>query len=267
MRFKLMQLPVPLTRNRVDIKIKISEGKTAKIRRIDIIGNKKYSQSTLRDELVLTTPSIWNLWGLLTSNDQYSTQRMQSSIEQLRSFYMNRGYIDFNVESHQVSLNPNKDNTYVTMNISAGKIYKVSKIDVEGKLILPRERCPKYDFSRPRFAVFSRKELLDSSNRIKEALGKKGYAFAQVNPVPTIDRKDRTVAVTFYVQPGKKVYVSQINFKGNAVTNDNVYRREMLYSEGGVYNSYMIEQSKVKAAAFALCGKSYREENTGSRHG
>ena len=236
---------IPLTRNRVDIKIKISEGKTAKIRRIDIVGNKKYSQSTLRDELVLTTPSMWNLWGLLTSDDQYSTQRMQSSIEQLRSFYMNRGYIDFNVESHQVSLNPNKDNTYVTMNISPGKVYKVSKIDVEGKLILPRKEVRSMISLDPG-AVFSRKELLDSSNRIKEALGKKGYAFAQVNPVPTIERKDRTVAVTFYVQPGKKVYVSQINFKGNAVTNDSVYRREMLYSEGGVYNSYMIEQSKLK---------------------
>ena len=236
---------IPLTRNRVDIKIKISEGKTAKIRRIDIIGNKKYTQSTLRDELVLTTPSIWNLWGLLTSDDQYSTQRMQSSIEQLRSYYMDRGYIDFNVESHQVSLNPNKDNTYVTMNISPGKVYKVSKIDVEGKLILPREKV-RGMISLDPGAVFSRKELLDSSNRIKEALGKKGYAFAQVNPVPTIDRKDRTVAVTFYIQPGKKVYVSQINFKGNAVTNDNVYRREMLYSEGGIYNSYMIEQSKLK---------------------
>ncbi len=242
---KIDATSIPLSRNRVDVKIVISEGKTAKIRRIDIVGNKKYSQSALQDEIVLKTPSIWNAWGLLTSDDQYSVQRMQASTEKLRSFYMDRGHVDFNIPSHQVSLNPHKDNTFVTINIAPGAVYKISKVSVDGKLILPRDVIRKMISLNPG-SIFSRKDLLDSSNKIKSALSKKGYAFAQVNPVPTVDQKDKTVAITFYVQPGRKVYINQINFNGNIVTNDNVYRREMLYQEGGLYNSYMIDQSRLR---------------------
>ena len=238
-------LTTSLSRNRVDVKINISEGKTAKIQKINLIGNKKFSEGKLIKQLTITTPSLWNLWGLITSDDEYSPQRMEASTEKLRSFYMDRGYIDFSVDSSQVSLTPSKEDTYVAFNISEGSVYKVTNVEVKGKFIVQKEKIISL-LEIHKGDIFSRKKLLGTVNSIKSILGKKGYAFAQINPVPKINRKNKTVAITFYIDPGKKVYVNQINFKGNTVTNDNVYRREMLYTEGGAYNSYMIDQSKLR---------------------
>jgi outer membrane protein insertion porin family len=234
-----------LARNRVAIRLNISEGKTAKIDRINFIKNKNFSQGVLKDEIILTIPSMWNLWGLITSDDQYSIQRMQASLEKLRSYYMNRGYLNFRVDSSQVALNPDKDKTFITMNLSEGKIFHVKAVALEGKFILPEAVLREMIDIQPG-DVFSRQKILDSADKIKYELGNKGYAFANVNPVPDVDQKDLLVGLTFYVTPGKKVYVRQVNFLGNNVTNDVVYRQNMLYSEGGLYNQYMIEQSKIR---------------------
>ncbi len=234
-----------LARNRVAIKIIISEGLTAKIERIDFIKNNNFEQSKLRDNIVLTTPSMWNLWGLLSNDDQYSIQRMQASMEMLRSFYMNQGYLNFRVDSTQVALNPHKDKTFISLNLSEGKIFHVKSIDLEGEFILPEAKIREMiDINAG--DVFSRQKILDSADKIKYELGNKGYAFASVNPVPTVDQEQRLVGLTFYIEPGKKVYVREVNFMGNNVTNDVVYRQNMLYSEGGLYNQYMIEQSKIR---------------------
>ena len=234
-----------LARNRVAIKLIISEGKTSKIERINFIKNNKFPQSELRDNIILTTPSIWNLWGLITSDDQYSIQRMQASLEKLRSFYMNQGYLNFRVDSSQVALNPKKDKTFITMNLSEGKIFHVKDIALEGKFILPESKIREM-IDIQSGDVFSRQKILDSADKIKYELGNKGYAFANVNPVPTVDQEKRLVSLVFYIEPGKKVYVREVNFLGNNVTNDVVYRQNMLYSEGGLYNQYMIEQSKIR---------------------
>ncbi|MCF6764995.1 outer membrane protein assembly factor BamA [Thiotrichales bacterium 19S3-7] len=233
------------TRNRVAVNIHIAEGVTAKIRRIDIVGNTKYSQSTLLDNIPLTTPSIWNFWGWFTSSDEYSKERLNATEEALRSYYMDRGYLNFQVDSSQASLTPNKENTYVTFNISEGKIYHVDKVVVEGKTELPRDEIKKLLQVKPN-EVFSRQKVMDTAKAITEALGDKGYAFAQVNPVPTVQEDTRKVTITFYVNPGKKVYVNKINFLGNNVTNDVVFRREMLFSEDSLYSQTNLDNSKIR---------------------
>lgn len=236
---------IPQSRNRVAIKLNIAEGKTAKIRRIDVVGNHKFSESTLLDNIPLTTPSIWNLWGLFTSNDEYSQERMNAATEALRSYYMNRGYLNFQVDSTQASLTPNKENTYVSFNVTEGAIYHVKSIEVEGKTELPKEEVMKLIQIKPK-EVFSREKVLNTAKAITDALGNKGYAFAQVNPVPQVDEKDKLVSITFYVNPGKKVYVNQINFIGNNVTNDYVFRRQMLYAEDSLYNNENMNLSKIR---------------------
>ena len=232
-------------RNRVAIKINIAEGKTATVRRINVIGNKAFSQSELLDNITFKTPSIWNLWGLFTSKADYSPTNMQSSTEDLNNYYMNNGYLDFKVTSHQASLSPNKENAFIAFDVSEGEVYKVSKVSLEGKFVIAKADLEKL-ISFKAGDTFSRQKVLDSAKAITQALGDKGYAFANVNPVPNVDKDNKTVALTFYIDPGKKVYINQINFLGNNVTNDYVYRRQMQYFESGVYNQSMIDQSKIK---------------------
>ncbi|WP_395946631.1 outer membrane protein assembly factor BamA [Caedibacter taeniospiralis] len=232
-------------RNRVAIKINIAEGKTATVRRIDVLGNKAFSQSELIDNITFKTPSIWNLWGLFSSKVDYSPTNMQSSVEDLSNYYMNNGYLDFKVTSQQSSLSPNKENAFIAFDINEGEIYKVSAVSLEGKFVVPKADLEKLITFRAG-DVFSRQKVLDSAKAITQALGDKGYAFANVNPLPKLDKDNKTVAFTFYIDPGKKVYINQINFLGNNVTNDYVYRRQMQYFETGVYNQSMIDQSKIK---------------------
>ncbi|WP_440682008.1 outer membrane protein assembly factor BamA [Cysteiniphilum halobium] len=232
-------------RNRVAIKINIAEGKTATVRRINVIGNKAFSQSELIDNITFKTPSIWNLWGLFTSKADYSPSNMQSSTEDLSNYYMNNGYLDFKVTSQQASLSPNKENAFIAFDVSEGEIYKVSKVSLEGKFVIPKADLEKL-INFKAGDTFSRQKVLDSAKAITQALGNKGYAFANVNPVPNVNKDNKTVALTFYIDPGKKVYINRINFLGNNVTNDYVYRRQMQYFESGVYNQSMIDQSKIK---------------------
>ena len=236
---------VPLARNRVNITINISEGKTSKIARINFLKNDTYSQDTLRSEIPLTTPSIWNLWGLLTSGDQYSIQRMKGAVEKLRSFYMDRGYLNFHVDSSQVQLNPDKDKTFITLNLNEGDKYKVTSVSLEGEFVLPKDKLRKMIKIQPG-DTFSRQKVVSAAEDIKYTLGNEGYAFANVNPLPEVDEKNHEVELVFYVDPGKKVYVRRVNFLGNNVTNDVVYRQHMLYAEGGMYNQQMIEESKMR---------------------
>ncbi|MCF6768325.1 outer membrane protein assembly factor BamA [Thiotrichales bacterium 19S11-10] len=232
-------------RNRVAIDIKIAEGKTAKIQRIDLVGNTTFRQQAVLESIPLTTPSFWNMWGLFTSNDEYSKARLNAGEEALRSYYMDRGYLKFQVESSQASLTPNKENTYITFNITEGDIYHIDKVIVEGKTILSRDKLKSLLQIKPN-EIFSRQKVMDTAKGITEALGDEGYAFAQVNPVPTVDEKTKKVTITFYVNPGKKVYVNRIEFLGNNVTNDVVFRREMLFSEDSLYNQGDLDKSKIR---------------------
>ncbi|MFZ9034990.1 MAG: outer membrane protein assembly factor BamA [Francisellaceae bacterium] len=238
-------IETPQPRNRVALKIKIAEGKTAVIRGINILGNRTFSESDLIDEITFTTPSIWNLWGLFSSKDEYSPTNMSDSVKDLDDYYLNRGFLDFRLTSKQASMTPDKENAYVAFDISEGQRYRISDVKLEGQFVVPKSQLQALIHFQ-KGDLFSRQSVMDTARAMTEKLGDNGYAFAMVNPVPSIDKNNHTVSITFYVDPGKKVYINQINFLGNNVTNDYVYRRQMQYYETGVYNQAMIDQSKIK---------------------
>jgi outer membrane protein insertion porin family len=232
----------PQDRNRVAINFNIVEGDTASIARINIVGNKEFTEKQLRSEMSLTTPN-WLSW--YTKDDQYSKQKLTGDLEALRSFYQNRGYLEFNVESTQVSISPDKEDVFITVNIVEGPRYTVSGVSVLGDLVVAESEIRHLIKLRPGDS-FSRSNLQASVKDISERMGIDGYAFANVNAVPDIDRAKATVAFAFYVDPGRRAYVRRINISGNSRTRDEVIRRELRQLEDGWYDGARIERSKVR---------------------
>ena len=232
----------PEARNRVAIRIDIAEGEVAKIKNIDIIGNKVFSDEELLKQFQLgTTPAF----SLFDTRDQYSKQKLSGDLEKLRSYYLDRGYINFDIESTQVSITPDRRQVYITVNIHEGDKYTVREVKVSGKTILPEQELRKL-ISIKKADVFSRREITDSTKRISERLGDVGYAFANVNAIPDLDKKKREVALTFFVDPGKRVYVRRINITGNAKTQDEVVRREIRQMEDGWLSTQRIKRSRTR---------------------
>jgi outer membrane protein insertion porin family len=232
----------PLERNRVGIAFNIDEGEVAKIRQINIVGNQAFAEPELLDLFVLRTPG-WLTW--YTKNDQYSRQKLQGDLESLRSFYLNRGYLDFSIESTQVSITPDRREIYITVNISEGEKYTVSDVRLGGELIVPEAELRRLIEIKPG-EPFSREKLNETTKKLTDRLGNDGYAFANANAVPDIDRDKRTVAFTFVVDPGRRVYVRRINVVGNTRTRDEVVRREMRQLEGAFYDAEKLRQSKMR---------------------
>lgn len=228
--------------NRVAIAIDISEGKTARIRQINIVGNKAFEDKKLLKQFKLSTPTMFSFF---TKNDQYSKQKLAADLESLRSYYLDRGYVNFNVDSTQVSITPDKSDVYVTVNISEGDLFTVSDVKLSGQLIVPQEDLFKVVSIR-KGMIFSRKLVTESSKGITERLGDDGYAFANVNAVPDIKNEEKTVAITYFIDPGKRTYVRRINFFGNTRTRDEVLRREMRQLEGAWISTSKINRSKVR---------------------
>ncbi|MDP1970323.1 MAG: outer membrane protein assembly factor BamA, partial [Methylobacter sp.] len=231
-----------LTRNRVGIHIKISEGRVAKIRQINVVGNTVFDDKTLLRHLELNTS---NLLSFYTKDDQYSKQKLQADLETLRSYYLDRGYINFNIESTQVAITPDKKDIYVTINVKEGDVYKLEKVKLAGNLVVAPPELIKLVKVGPG-EVFSRKNATETSKAISDRLGDDGYAFANVNMVPEINEAQKTVDMTFFVDPGKRVYVRRINMKGNSKTRDEVLRREMRQMESSWASSSKIERSKTR---------------------
>ncbi len=231
-----------LTRNRVGIHIKISEGRVAKIKQINIVGNNVFDDETLLRNLELSTS---NLLSFYTKNDQYSKQKLQADLETLRSYYLDRGYINFNIESTQVAITPDKKDIYVTINVKEGDVYKLEKVKLAGNLVVDPPELIKLVKVGPE-EIFSRKNATETSKAISDRLGDDGYAFANVNMVPEINEAKKTVDMTFFVDPGKRVYVRRINMKGNSKTRDEVLRREMRQMESSWASSSKIERSKTR---------------------
>jgi len=230
----------PLERNRVAINFNIAEGEVAKIHQINIVGNKVFSESELLDQFTLTTP------GLLTwysKNDQYSKQKLEGDLESLRSYYLNQGYLEFTIDSTQVSISPDRKDVFLVVNITEGDKFNVSDVKLAGELLLPEAELRKL-IKLKKGDVFSREKLTESTKLIVDRLGNEGYAFANVNPVPDIDREKKEVAFTLYVDPGRRVYVRRINISGNTTTRDEVIRREMRQMEGGWYSAEKLKRSK-----------------------
>ncbi|MSQ50072.1 MAG: outer membrane protein assembly factor BamA [Betaproteobacteria bacterium] len=232
----------PLERNRIGISIAVSENEVAKIRAINIVGARAFRESELLEQFVLRTPG-WLTW--YTKLDQYSKPKLGADLESLRSFYQNRGYIDFNVESTQVSITPDKRDIYITVNIAEGEKYTVAEVKLDGWMLLPREELRKLILVKPG-QVFSRQRLTESTKAITDRLGNEGYAFANANAFPQVDREKRTVAFSIVVDPGRRVYVRRINVAGNTKTRDEVLRREMRQLEGAYYDASKIQLSKTR---------------------
>jgi len=230
----------PLERNRVGISIRVTENDVAKIRGINIVGAQSFRESELLDQFVLRTPG-WLTW--YTKHDQYSKQRLAADLESLRAFYQNRGYLDFNIESTQVSITPDKRDIYITVNIAEGEKYTVTEVKLAGQMLLPREELEKLILVKPG-EVFSRQRLTESTKAITDRLGNEGYAFANASAFPQIDKEKRTVAFSVVVDPGRRVYVRRINVAGNTKTRDEVVRREMRQLEGAYYDASKIQLSK-----------------------
>ena len=230
----------PLERNRVAISFTIFEGKVAKIRQINFVGNHLFDDKTLRREFALTTPGLMTWY---TDSDQYSKPKLQADLEALRSFYLDRGYIEFSIESTQVSISPDKENIYITINMTEGEKYTVKSILLVGELIVPEEAL---------FALiqveagelFSREKLTETTKLISDRLGDEGYAFAAVNAVPELDQGSNEVALTLYIDPGRRVYVRRIVISGNTDTRDAVIRRELRQFESAWYSTRKLNRSR-----------------------
>ena len=232
----------PQELNRVALNFTIVEGDAAKIARINIVGTKAFTEKQLLSEMALTTPG-WLTW--YTKNDQYSKQKLQADLETLRSYYQNRGYLEFTVESTQVSITPERENIYITLNVSEGARYTVGDVRIAGDLVVPEPELSALVRIKPG-EVFSREKLQGSAKDISDRLGAEGYAFANVNAVPELDRDKSTASFTFYVDPGRRAYVRKINISGNAKTRDEVIRREFRQLEGAWYDGTRIDRSKVR---------------------
>jgi outer membrane protein insertion porin family len=231
-----------LTRNRVGIDIKISEGKVAKIKQINIVGNTAFEADKIKKDFELSTTNFLSFY---SKDDQYSKQKLQADLEKLRSYYLDRGYINFSIESTQVDITADKKEIYITINVKEGDIYNLEKVKLTGELIVPPEDLVKLVKVGPG-ETFSRKNATETSKAISDRLGDEGYTFANVNMVPEINEANKTVAMTFFVDPGKRVYVRRINVKGNTKTRDEVVRREMRQMESSWAASSKIERSKTR---------------------
>ncbi|MBV1877591.1 MAG: outer membrane protein assembly factor BamA [Pseudomonadales bacterium] len=236
-----------LPRNKIALKIDVTEGDVAGIKHINIIGNKVYDDETLLDMLELKLPGLLSFY---SKDDRYSKEKLTGDIETLESFYLDRGYLNFSIDSTQVSIAPNKEDVYITLNVIEGEKFVVSKVDIAGELHdIPQETIRALVFVKPG-QVFSRQLMTFSEEQIERALGNAGYTFASATGQPVQAEDDagnlKTVEVKFFVDAGNRAYVRRISFTGNTLTQDEVLRREMRQMEGGWASNAFIEGSKVR---------------------
>ncbi len=231
---------MPQPRNRVALKININEGTVAAIAHINVVGNTVFSEEDLTDLFELKTT---NWLSFFKNDDKYAREKLSGDLERLRSYYLDRGYINMDIASTQVSITPDKKHVYITVNINEGEKYTIRDVKLSGDLKVPEEEVKRLLLVQ-KGQVFSRKVMTTTSDLITRRLGNEGYTFANVNGVPEAHDDDKTVSVTFVVDPGKRAYVNRINFRGNTKTEDEVLRREMRQMEGGWASTYLIDQSK-----------------------
>ena len=228
------------TGNRVKIKIEIKEGKRAKIRQINLVGNTRFKQKEVLDTFELQTPN-WKSW--YKQDDRYSRESLQGDLEKLRNFYMDRGYANFQIDSTQVAIAPEKDDIFITVNLEEGEIFKISDVKLAGTFVVPKPELEKLVLIQPG-QTFNHKLITSTQELIQNRLGQDGYAFAKVDPVPTPDNATHKVSLTFFIDPGNRVYVRNITYSGSTRINDEVLRREMRQLEGGWLSNTSLERSK-----------------------
>ncbi len=229
-------------RNRVSVHINIDEGNNAKIKHIAVVGNSKFDDETLLDLFELKTTGFWS-W--LTSDDKYSREKLKGDLEKLNSYYLDRGFTKFHVDSTQVSTTPDRQAVYITVNVTEGDEYKVGKVDLSGDIILPESELQKFILVHSG-ETFSQALVTNTEQLLQKRLGNEGYNFAKVKGVPDSNDETKQVDIKFFVDPGKRTYVNRITFTGNSRSADEVLRREMRQMEGAPASSDKIEQSRVR---------------------
>jgi outer membrane protein insertion porin family len=226
--------------NKVKVIIKIAEGKPARIKDINIIGNKAFPNKRLLSLFRLQTSKEKRIF---SKRDRYSQEELRGDIEKLRNFYLDRGYLDYNLKSRNVTIGPDRESIFISVVIVEGKQYTVKKVNIKGRLALDRAKIEKLVTIKPG-QIFSRKEVASIIDKIVALYGRRGYANAKVNTIPETDSKNGTVVVNFLIDPGKKVYVRRILITGNNITKDEVIRREMRQLEGSWYSTEKIKVSQ-----------------------
>jgi outer membrane protein insertion porin family len=233
---KTSQMP----RNRLQVTIDISEGVVAKVQRITIIGNKVFKESTLVDQMDLSASSLVSM---VTQSDRYSEEKLETSLDKLRGYYLDRGYLHFQIKSSQAQVTPDRKSIYITIVVSEGEPYTVTAYRIDGKLPLPREEIEKR-VAFKQGELFSRKKVMDTEKDITKYFGDNGYIFTNVSIRPEVNEKDKTVVLVFTVNSGKRAYVRHVTFSDNNRTNDEVLRREILQYESAPVSSQKLEESK-----------------------
>ena len=237
---KVTTTVTPLERNRVSLTFTIEEGDVSKIVDINIIGASAISEKTLIKEFELSTGGWFSFF---TKDDQYSKQKLSGDLEKLRSYYLNRGYLEFSIDSTQVSITPDKEKIYITINITEGPVYTIAGVKFQGELKIPEDEMRSLLLFK-QGDTFSRQKIVDSVKQITDRLGNDGYSDSNINPVPELDKDKRTALFTMFVDPGKRIYVRRINVQGNSRTRDEVVRREIRQLEAGWYSIDKINRSK-----------------------
>lgn len=228
--------------NTVGISIEVKEGDRAKIRQVNIIGNYNYEENEIREEFELDTAN-WLSW--IRQDDRYSKEALTGDLEKLRSFYMDRGYADFRVDSSQIAISPNKKDMFVSINIHEGVRYNISSIKLVGNTVVPVEDLERLVISKDG-DMFNLQTLTNSAEMMSFRLGEEGYANAEIEPIPQLDYDKNEVAVTFFINPGDRVYVRRINFNGVSEVDDEVFRREVRQKEGAFVSNILIDRSKIR---------------------
>lgn len=228
--------------NRVALNIDIKEGSVASIQHINIIGNSVFEDEELKKLFSLKLPSFWSFY---TKDDRYAREKLSGDLERLRSHYMDRGYVNFAIDSTQVSITPDKKNVFITVNIHEGGQYTIRDVDVSGDLVVAEEDL-KSAIKLEQGQTFSRKAMTDAQDTMTRMLGDKGYMFANISPVPSVHEEDKSVSLKYFVDSGKQTYVRRINVRGNSRTADDVVRREMQQMEAAIVSISSIEKTKQK---------------------
>ncbi|MBM4214987.1 MAG: outer membrane protein assembly factor BamA [Gammaproteobacteria bacterium] len=226
--------------NRVRVRIEIKEGKRAKIRQINLVGNTTFEEEAILEEFELKTPN-WLSW--YRQDDRYSRESLQGDLEKLRSYYMDRGYANFEIESTQVAIAPERDDIFITVNVNEGEVFKVSNVKLAGTFVVLESELKNFLFVKAG-DTYSKKAITATQEIIQNRLGLEGYAFAKVDPVPTPEEGKKEVGITFFIDPGNRVYVRHILFNGVTKINDDVLRREMRQLEGAWLSNLLVERSK-----------------------
>jgi outer membrane protein insertion porin family len=228
--------------NTVRIQIDVKEGERARIRQVNIVGNDTFAEDDIREDFTLDTAN-WLSW--IRQDDRYAKESLEGDLETLRSFYMDRGYADFKVESTQVAISPNKKDIFVTINIEEGDVYTISDVKLVGEMVVNEALLNRFVLAQPG-SIFNQNLLTQSAELMTFRLGQEGYANAEIEPVPELDRENKEASITFFVNPQNRVYVRNINFNGVDQVDDEVFRREMRQLEGAYLSNTLVDRSKIR---------------------